>query len=80
METTTTKSKTKSGKEVNVAIIPDSLVMSEGPERAHWRATEIAQQNNCTHYRVVSSTGAILLIGKAGALPTEAQTARTHGC
>jgi hypothetical protein len=72
-------SKTKGGKSVNVARIPAEMVGSEGPERLHWQAAEIAQKHGCTHYRVVSAAGQLQAQGKAGALPTQEQTARTHG-
>ena len=77
--TTTTTSKTKSGKTVQVAIIPAALVSSDGPERMHWLATEIAQARGCSHYRVVAAGGQLVASGKAGTLPTQEQTARTHG-
>lgn len=74
-----TTSKTKSGKVARVAVIPEELVNTGGPERMHWLATDIAQENKCSHYRVVSESGQLLASGKAGAQPTQEQTARTHG-
>jgi hypothetical protein len=79
MDITIATSKTKSGKAVQVAIIPSDLVMGDGPERMHWLATAAAQARGCTHYRVVGSNGQLVATGKAGALPTQEQTARTHG-
>ncbi len=72
-------SRTKSGKTVQVAVIPAALVSSEGAERMHWRATAVAQKHGCSHYRVVSESGQLVASAKAGALPTQEQTARTHG-
>lgn len=72
-------SKTKSGNTARVACIPAALVDSEGPERMHWRATELAQEHECSHYRILSASGQVVAQGKAGALPTQEQTARTHG-
>lgn len=76
---TVTTSKTKSGKTARVAVIPAALVSDQGPERMHWRATAIAQEHECSHYRVVDAGGQRIAAGKAGALPTQEQTARTFG-
>jgi hypothetical protein len=78
-EITVAQSKTKSGKIAQVAVIPEALVIGEGPEGMHWRSVELAQARGCSHYRVVAADGRIVMLAKAGALPTEAQIARTHG-
>lgn len=70
-------SKTKSGKAVQVAVIPAEMVGTL--ERMHWDATAIAREKSCAHYRVVDQTGRVISHGKAGALPTQEQTARTTG-
>lgn len=79
MTVTITTSKTKSGKTARVAVIPEALVAGERIDHRHWTATAIAQQHECSHYRIVSEKGQLLAAGKAGALPTQEQTARTHG-
>lgn len=71
--------KTKSGKTARVAVIPSELVSNDGPERMHWRASGIAQEHGCSHYRVESVGGQLVAQAQAGALPTQEQTARTHG-
>ena len=78
MQIEVVESKTKSGKVARVAVIPSDLVSTEGLERMHWLATATAQEHGCSHYRVVRD-GQVIAAGKAGALPTQEQTARTHG-
>lgn len=79
MDVTISEGRTKNGKVARVAVIPATLVSDEGPERMHWRATAIAQDHECSHYRIVGANGSVVASGKAGALATQEQTARLHG-
>ena len=81
MTSTITTSKTKSGKVVQVAVIPVELVDGEGLERMQWLATAIAQGLGCPHYRVVSATGAVVSVGKVAAPTAKEEKAaeRIHG-
>ena len=78
-DVTVVTSKTKSGKTIRVVVIPAALVTDEGPERMHWRATALAQERGCSHYRVMSEGGQIVGIGKAGAQISQELAARLHG-
>lgn len=59
---TTVTSKTKSGKSIQVAVIP--VEMTPGLE-IQYKASEIALAHGCTHYRVVKADGSIYAGGKA---------------
>jgi hypothetical protein len=61
-------SKTKRGAEIQVAVIPQEMVA--GRVEIQYAASDIARANGCTHYRVVSSTGAIIAAGKANSEAT----------
>jgi hypothetical protein len=71
------KSKTKSGAACNVAVIPLELVDS-GLERMHFDAVGLARANGCAHYRVMDG-GRIVAAATVGPLPTQEQTALSHG-
>lgn len=59
-------SRLKSGKMTQVAVIPETLVAGDGPERMIYRAWELAKERGCSHYRVVAVDGAIRALGKVG--------------
>lgn len=55
-------SKTKRGAEIKVAVIPQE--MAPGLE-CHYRASEIAVEHGCTHWRVMTAAGTVYAAGKA---------------
>lgn len=55
-------SKTKSGKEIRVAVIPQS--MAPGME-CHFAASAIAVSRGCTHWRVIDAAGNLFAAGRA---------------
>jgi hypothetical protein len=64
---TTIQSKSKSGKAIQVAVIPESELGGATQERAHWAAVDICRALGCSNYRIVDAQGLVIASNKAGA-------------